>query len=368
MHIVNISYSISSLAGGLQSAVREFSSALADLGNRVTLVHGVDPEGEYETSPMTLQHTEIGLAKVGFGKASLLSQMNRALRPLEPDLIIQHGLWDPFVWQITTYCRQARVPYVVVPHGMLDPYILKTRPYRKMVANLLYQRRNIESAIAFRALNQSEFEHIRSHYAGPIVVSPNGFTIRDEMPQRSRRMEQICFLGRIDPKKGVFELVQGWIDAQAAGGLPPEAKLRIAGWTSDRQYEARCHDAARDNPSIEFVGSVFGPAKWGLLCESGAFILPSKGEGLPMAVLEAWAAGSVVIMTEACNFSEEIRRTAAITTGPNPEAISVALAKYFAMGENEKEALVEFGKVAVGQFSWAVSAERFISEIAELGV
>ncbi len=110
-------------------------------------------------------------------------------------------------------------------------------------------------------------------------------------------------------------------------------RLVIAGW-DDRGHEASlkqlCRELGlpfsditagaigesfpdeRNGASVVFAGPAFGASKRRLYEIADAFILPSHSEGLPMAVLEAWAAGLPVLMTEACNLPEGLEVAAAI--------------------------------------------------------
>ena len=67
--------------------------------------------------------------------------------------------------------------------------------------------------------------------------------------------------------------------------------------------------------SVVFTGPAFGEAKDALLRSADAFILPSLSEGLPMSVLEAWAYGLPVLMTDKCNLPEGFAAGAAVRIG-----------------------------------------------------
>lgn len=61
-----------------------------------------------------------------------------------------------------------------------------------------------------------------------------------------------------------------------------------------------------------FLGPQFGAEKDACYRNCDAFILPSYSEGLPMAVLEAWAYAKPVLMTPECNLPEGFTANAAI--------------------------------------------------------
>ncbi|HEY0146351.1 MAG TPA: glycosyltransferase, partial [Methylovirgula sp.] len=62
-------------------------------------------------------------------------------------------------------------------------------------------------------------------------------------------------------------------------------------------------------------------------------ILPSLSEGLPMAILEAWAAATPALMSASCNLPEGFSAGAAFDTGITADCIAVALRQALALPE-----------------------------------
>jgi glycosyltransferase involved in cell wall biosynthesis len=97
-----------------------------------------------------------------------------------------------------------------------------------------------------------------------------------------------------------------------------EWMIAIAGW-DDGGHKARIEALVREetlDDHVTFIGPVYGDEKSALLRHANASILPSYGEGMPVAVLEAWAYELPIFMTKACNLAEGFDENAAfeITT------------------------------------------------------
>ena len=96
------------------------------------------------------------------------------------------------------------------------------------------------------------------------------------------------YLGRLHRQKGV------WTAARAVAGVPG-ARLVIAGAGPEAGRLARWCKREGLGDRIACVGHVVGEEKAGHVLGARGLLLPSLGEGAPLAVVEAMAAGLPVI-------------------------------------------------------------------------
>ena len=106
-------------------------------------------------------------------------------------------------------------------------------------------------------------------------------------------------------------------------------------------------------PSLLFLGPQFGEAKAACYANCDAFVLPSLSEGLPMAVLEAWAYGKPMLMTPECNLPEGFAADAAIRIETNPKSIEQGLTDLFRHPPSDLRSLGQRGReLVVEKFTW----------------
>ena len=82
-------------------------------------------------------------------------------------------------------------------------------------------------------------------------------------------------------------------------------------------------------------------------------ILPSFSEGVPMAVLEAWAHAKPALITPQCNLPEGIEAGAAIGFSPDSNAIVAALKLILGAERETFESMGACGrKLIARRFAW----------------
>jgi poly(glycerol-phosphate) alpha-glucosyltransferase len=171
----------------------------------------------------------------------------------------------------------------------------------------------------------------------------------------------LLYLGRLHPKKNVANLVRAWKQMlESHSSVAKNWTLAIAGWGRSA-YEQKLQELAAE-PSVVFVGAQFGVEKNACYRACDAFILPSLSEGLPMAVLEAWAHAKPVLMTPECNLPEGFATEAALQIGTSPGEIAAGLEQLAEMSGDDRRAMGDRGRTLVAtKFSWPQIGEQMRS-------
>jgi poly(glycerol-phosphate) alpha-glucosyltransferase len=336
--------------GGVFEAVAQQARMIEALGGEAHVIAlDDDPPAEDRArfGPGRVHLSPVnGPAQVGYAP-----DLVAAIERVDPDLLHLHGIWMYPSRAGAVWARRSGKPYVVSPHGMLDPWITARGRAKKALARLGYERASWRSARFLHALTTREAADIaRETRRADSVVIPNAGPPAEAAPA-GERAASFVYLGRIHPKKNIGALIAGWKLAEpalAAAG----AALTIAGWGDPDDVAQLRGELAGAPPSVAFVGAVYGEAKARLLRQARFLVLPSHSEGLPMVVLEAWAAATPVLMTQECNLPEGFAAGAAIDCGYDPATIASALRRAVAMPAGEWLALAEAGRaLAQGRFS-----------------
>lgn len=184
--------------------------------------------------------------------------------------------------------RLAGKPYIFHLHGgAFDRYHAGcTRLERAWLGHTLRGAR-----IVF-VLSDSWAEWLRREIGHPDVrVLPNPVLPVHLPATVVREPQTLLFLGRLEADKGIFVLLKALARLRASH---PDLRAVLAGegdLAAVRQAAAEAGVAGL----IELPGWVAGEAKAHCLARAGVFVLPSRFEGLPMALLEAQAAGLPVV-------------------------------------------------------------------------
>jgi poly(glycerol-phosphate) alpha-glucosyltransferase len=316
--------SASRLGGGVFEAVLRQAAMIRDLGGEAVVfalrdVHAEEDRARFAPGRVVLCGVR-GPAQIGYAPA-----LTRELCNAKLDLLHLHGIWMYPSRAATLWARATGRPYLISPHGMLDPWITWRSRWKKALARHGYERASWATAHRFHALTEAEATNIaRESGRTDSLVIPNA---APPIPAKAigPRGQDYLYLGRIHPKKNLSALIPAWRSLTESRQLPSSASLTIAGWGDPAAVAALEAELVDAPANLAFVGPVFGDAKAALLRKARFMVVPSLSEGLPMVVLEAWAAGVPVLMSQACHLPVGFTAGAALDCGTDPATIAAAL-------------------------------------------
>lgn len=221
----------------------------------------------------------------------------KALRGV--DLVHFNTNFNPLaITRDAVYARAARfakIPFLMHVHGGRFLAEEFQNNFLKKIAEKM-----LRSADAIVVLSELEKHIIESRWRHlkDVKVLENAVAVEEAMEakrENSGTGKTLIFLGRMHESKGLNEIIEACrvlknenfefrFDAFGAG----EAKDFFVAEMSEILGE-----------KFRYGGILAGTEKWRELSRADIFLLPSRyGEGLPMAMLEAMAAGCVVVVSE----------------------------------------------------------------------
>ncbi|MCB9882764.1 MAG: glycosyltransferase [Planctomycetes bacterium] len=244
---------------------------------------------------------------------------------------------------VRSAAKKAKVPYVYSAEGALCPVRLEVKARRKKFFLPLVEHRVLGAAEALHAMNEKERDDYLEQGAreNRIFMVPNGIELADRIHSTERYEARealgltdervLLYLGRVTPLKGLDLLIQGmsyalWNDLVllVAGPCDPGERERIV------SLATTCGLMAGDRPRVRFLGLVDDEGRRRAFAASDVFCLTSRSEGLPVAPLEAAAAGLPLLVTDACHLQAVTDDGGGVTIEPEPSPIRDALTWIFA--------------------------------------
>lgn len=294
----------------------------------------------------------------------------------EADIVHLHNLWQPLMLATARECRRQNRPYVVILHGHLDPWSLNQSRLKKRIALFFAFRRLLEDAAALQlgtAAEQGRLEPLDLSVQRRII--PNGIfleeldplpapgTFRCSVPELADR-RYVLFLGRLHYKKG--------LDLLAA------AFARIAARHADVDLVVVGPDDGALGPfedqitrlelahRVHVLGPLFGEDKHAAIVDAECFCLPSRQEGFSVAVLEALACRTPVVISEGCNFPEVKTAEAGTVTDLDVVRVAAALDGLLSDPDLRRQQGVAARKLVEQHYTWSAVAEQTVELYEEV--
>jgi glycosyltransferase involved in cell wall biosynthesis len=307
---------------GLITYSRDLTSGLRRAGHDVTFFY----HGGSESDPQAPDHIRIGaldiLDRTVISSMDAPRIISETLRTHHADVAHASLSWSLLDFALPDVCHEAGVPIVCTLHFPYDMHAtlmgnLSRTMYRVYATILARYDRFIVFSQAQRKMLAGmgiaeERVAVIPNGVDEHVFSPGASTFKDELGAST----VVTFLGRVDPEKNVGVLC----DVFQRLDPPSETKLVIVGTGMEADaLQRRFGGDAR----IIFAGVIKDVDKRvSILRASDVFVLPSKVEGLSLAMLEAMSCGCPTIATDVGSDGEALSGAGIVI---DPEALQPQL-------------------------------------------
>lgn len=290
--------SLSNKDGGPSRSVPVLAKGLSENDVDVSLM-------TFETADMNthaVQETNVKLVLLRDGISS--SELEATILDGHYNLIHLQTIWHPIYHKVVKIALKHNITYMTTPRGMLEPWAYSGQGWlkylKKKIAMVLYQKYDMDRSSCILATSDMERDNLRKlEFKAPIAVIPNGIVI-DDYPCRKNDKgveNQVIFLSRIHPKKGIELLINAWDKIRYSY---PEWNVIIVG-NGDNEYIASLAGIIQSKNLenyIRILPPAFGYDKYLLYSKSAIFCLPTYSENFGMVIAEALSCGLPVITTK----------------------------------------------------------------------
>ncbi|MGK7941463.1 MAG: glycosyltransferase, partial [Crocosphaera sp.] len=294
------------------------------------------------------------------------------------DIAHCHALFSPVTTAAATVARYQKLPYILRPLGTLDPADLKKKRRLKQIYGNVLERPNILGSAALHFTTEEE-ANISYRYGVKTedLIIPLGVHFPDSLPKKGETRDSLgipndvpllLFMSRIDPKKGLNFLIEA-TENLIKKGL--KFHFVLAGSNpQDPVYEERIKQQINDSSLAEYTtitGFVKGDLKLGLLQDADLFILPSYYENFGIAVAEAMAVGTPVVISQGVYIYPDVKSyDAGWVTELDVDGLTNALETAMISPEIREEKGKNAYQLVKDKYSWSAIAQQVIDAYKRL--
>jgi glycosyltransferase involved in cell wall biosynthesis len=359
--------------GGLVESVRGFARSLARLGAAVRVLT-TDADGR-DARVSAAERAALARADrvqtrycLRIAGESAAPGLVAALPSLVrwADLVHLHAVYSFPTIPTLACARLLGRPVVWTPHGALQRWSGSRRPAFKAAWETAC-RLATPRGLVLHVTSSEEGRESRGRLGETAtVLVPNGVAIPDRLsPIRGNRRLRLVFIGRLDPKKGIENLLDACAILMRRAAA--EFTLTIAGAGSppyEDRLRARVSALAATGAEIAMVGEVRAECKRRLFENADVVVVPSHTENFAIVVAESLAHGVPVIASTGTPWSELETVGCGLWVANRPEALADAIERIAAMplaamGERGRRWMIE-------RYSWTRCARALLACYGDL--
>jgi len=164
----------------------------------------------------------------------------------------------------------------------------------KLIEKIVYKFANV---IISSSKKDKEYVEVQNKFTGKSFLIQNYVDTENFRPMNlQKKAASLCFIGRLEVQKNLFELLKALINSEYNLSIVGEGSLKDNLIKFSRENKIK----------VEFPGIVGNERLPQLLNQHEVFILPSVYEGMPKSLLEAMACGLPVIGNDVEGINEVV--------------------------------------------------------------
>ncbi len=302
-----------SKGGGSVSAISNLIELLGDEFQFYVFTRNRDNREEqpYADVPFD-QWMQMGKAKAFYTSELSIRNILRRIREVDPQIIYLNSFFSPLTIKTLFLHKCGLLPrsaVVLAPRGEFSPGALKIKPFRKWLYRKLAFPLGLYRKLLWQASSELEAEHIRlslgregsSHVMGVLVApdvpstSFDSSACLEQRPKKDTGAVRFVFLSRVSPKKNLHFALD------LLGSVQGDIELDIYGPIEGRGYWEQCEERIRrlpDHVRVEYKGAVAPDKVVQIFSQYHFQILPTLGENFGYVILEAFAGGCPVLISD----------------------------------------------------------------------
>lgn len=343
-------YTNSSTIGGAEAVLADLVRHLAS--DVTVAVVGTDPTvvSWVASARSTADCVVVGktLGRTTSGRLSAVLAHRRAFKDLGADLVHVNMSTSLSCTTALVSLATLRTPYVLVEHlpGQLSKVhhrVLKSAFVALAQAHVAVGERSAEQAARGLLFRRP-----------PALTIRNGVSVEPFVP-RKHDGSTVGVACRLEHQKGVDVLLE-------AVARLPEVNLVVAGSGSREDALRRLAEQLGIRDRVDFVGWLSHVEE--LLAGIDLFVLPSRSEALPLAILEAMQGGVPVIATDVGSVRELVRdgETGLLVPPEDPVLLEKAIRRMLADFAGRERMRTAAQQLAMEEFS----VDRMVHEYQNL--
>ncbi|MGK9219624.1 MULTISPECIES: glycosyltransferase family 4 protein [unclassified Microbacterium] len=259
---------------------------------------------------------------------------------------------------------RTRRPSVVTVHGVASRWISVARSRKQEMLWRTRVQRAVDSTDQVITVSNSSAADVQEVFGvetGRLTTIEHGIDL-ERFSRRARLSEEIAsklperfalYLGNIEPRKNLVELVAAFASPEVRS---MGVKLVIAGkpaWNSEDSMRA-----IATSPDVVRLGFVSDSDRTALMQRCEVFVFPSLYEGFGFPVVEALAAGAVVVTSERGSLAE-VAGPSIRFEGLERDALAAGVVRALS-DSSARRRCVDQGAQWASRFTWEVSVAKHI--------